>query len=130
MSKKKQISLVFMAVVYIIAGLNHFINPGVYLSIMPPSLPQPLMLVSISGICEIIFGILLLPLITRRFAAWCVILLLVAVFPANIQMTINYYHAHNPYLWITILRLPLQFILIRWAYAFTKRPKHFNFSGV
>jgi uncharacterized membrane protein len=130
MSKKKKISLVFMAAGYVVAGLNHFINPGIYLSIMPPLLPQPLMLVYISGICEIVFGILLLPLFTRRFAAWCMILLLIAIFPANIQMAINYYRAHNPYLWITILRLPLQFILIRWAYAFTKRPKHFNFSGV
>ncbi len=92
-----------MAAVYIVAGLNHFINPGIYLSIMPPLLPQPAMLVYISGICEIIFGILLLPLFTRRFAAWCIILLLVAIFPANIQMTINYYHAQTPYLWITIL---------------------------
>lgn len=119
-----------MSLPYIVAGLNHFINPGIYLSIIPPSLPQPSMLVSISGICEISFGILLLPLFTRRFAAWCIILLLVAIFPANIQMAINYYRAHNPYLWITILRLPLQFILIRWAYIFTKRPKHFNFLGV
>ncbi|MEO8713218.1 MAG: DoxX family protein [Parafilimonas sp.] len=116
-----------MSLLYIIAGINHFINQGMYVDIMPLWLSQHLLLVNISGACEIIFGILLLPLYTRRFAAWCIILLLIAVFPANIQMTINYYHEHNPYLWLTILRMPLQFVLIRWAWKFAKKP--FKKSG-
>ncbi len=127
MSKRKRISLVCMSLLYVAAGCNHFFNSKSYLQIMPPWLPQSLLLVYISGICEIVFGTLLLPLIARRFAAWCIILLLIAIFPANIQMAVNYYREHNSHLWLTILRLPLQFVLIRWAYAFAKPVKDFNF---
>lgn len=110
-----------MAALYVAAGSNHFINPAGYMQIMPLWLPQPLALIYISGVCEIVFGLLLLPLCTRRAAAWCIILLLVAIFPANIQMCINYFHEKNSYLWLTILRLPLQLILIRWAWLFAKK---------
>jgi len=87
---------------------------------MPPWLPLHNELVIISGICETLFGLLLVIPPTRRFAAWCIILLLIAIFPANIQMMINYWNEDKPGLWITILRLPLQFILIWWAYSFAK----------
>lgn len=120
MSKKKKISLVCMSLLYAAAGVNHFVNSKIYLQIVPPWLPQHLLLVYISGFFEIASGILLLPSTTRRFAAWCIIFLLIAIFPANIQMTISYYRAHNPYLWLTIIRLPLQFVLIWWAWKFSK----------
>ena len=110
-----------MTGVYVVAGSNHFIHPGTYLQIMPSWLPHQLALIYISGFCEIIFGLLLLPLTTRRIAAWCIILLLVAVFPANIQMSINYFHDGNSYRWLTILRLPLQLLLIRWAWLFARK---------
>jgi uncharacterized membrane protein len=45
---------------------------------------------------------------------------LIAVFPANIQMTINYANEHNPDLWISIVRLPIQILLIWWAWVYTK----------
>ena len=77
-------------------------------------------LVLISGIAEVLFALLLLFPVTRRFGAWGIIALLVAVFPANIQMLINYYQQNNPMLWIAVLRLPLQLVLIWWAYGFTK----------
>ena len=118
MLRKRKISLWCMVLLYVYAGINHFIHPAVYLQIMPPWLLQPLMLVYISGVCEIVFGLLLLPAYTKRIAVWCIIFLLIAVFPANIQMTINYYREHNPYLWLTIVRLPLQVILIWWAWSF------------
>lgn len=105
------------------AGINHFIHPEFYLKIMPPWLPWHEALVLISGVCEVVFALLLLLPATRRAGAWLIILLLVAVFPANIQMTINYWQEHNPKLWLTILRLPLQFLLIWWAYIYTKKPK-------
>lgn len=87
---------------------------------MPSWLPWHYPLIYISGICEMVFGILLLPKATRRLAAWGIILLLIAVFPANIQMMLNYQQEHDPNLWIAILRLPLQPLLIWWAWQFTK----------
>lgn len=115
-----------MALAYIAAGAWHFINPGPYLSIMPPWLPMHSLLVSISGIIEIVLGILLLIQGTRRIAAWGLILLLVAVFPANVQMMINYKVAHNPHYWLSVLRLPLQPLLIWWAYQYTGKPGNSN----
>jgi uncharacterized membrane protein len=118
----KKFFLYLMIVFYVVAGINHFINTSQYIRIMPPWLPYPLALVYISGIGEIAFGLLLIPRVTRRPAAWLVIALLVAIFPANIQMALNYWHGHDPQLWISIVRLPLQILLIAWAYIYTKWP--------
>ncbi len=113
------LSLYLMAALYFIAGINHFIHPKAYMRIMPPWIPFPKELVFISGAVEIACALLLLPSFSRRIAAWGIILLLIAVFPANIQMSLNYYRESNPYLWLTLLRLPLQILLIWWAYRFT-----------
>jgi uncharacterized membrane protein len=109
-----------MVLLYFAAGVNHFIHPAPYIKIIPPWLPYPQEVVVISGICEIICAILILLPATRVFGSWCLIALLIAVFPANIQMSINYYKENNPAFWGTILRLPLQAVLIFWAYKFTK----------
>ena len=116
----KKLSLFVMSVFYMGAGVNHFWHSEFYLRIMPPWLPWHNELVIISGVCEVGFGMLLLFSSTRKLAAWGIVLLLIAIFPANIQMMLNYYNESNPKLWITILRLPLQIILILWAYSFTK----------
>ena len=116
----KKVSLALMIILYVAAGINHFINPGIYLNIMPPWVPMHDEMVFISGVCEILFAVLLIFPSTRRLGAWLIIILLIAVFPANVQMTINDYHQHNPKLWLSILRLPLQILLIWWAYSFTK----------
>lgn len=109
-----------MAVLYIAAGFNHFVLPEFYIKIMPPWLPYHSALVFISGICEIVFGLMLLLPFTRQVAAWLIIGLLVAVFPANIQMMLQYLHENNPRLWMAVVRLPLQLGLIWWAYRVTK----------
>jgi uncharacterized membrane protein len=119
----KKLSLYSMIVLYIAAGLYHFINPEFYMRIMPPWVPYPKEMIFISGVCEVLFALLLLFPFTRRTGAWCIILLLVAVFPANIQMLLNYRNENNPLLWIAIVRLPLQIILIGWAYRFARKPK-------
>jgi uncharacterized membrane protein len=116
----KKIFLYLMALLYVAAGINHFANAGTYENIMPPYLPWHLVLIYASGIGEIVCGVLLVPLATRRFGAWMTIALLIAVFPANIQMMINYMHAVNPQLWVAVLRLPLQGVLIWWAFQYTK----------
>ncbi len=114
----KSAGLYVMAALYIAAGVNHFLHTSMYASIMPPWLPRQKFLIYASGVFEILLGIFLMPLQTRRFAVYSIIALLIAVFPANIQMSINYYRSHNPYLWLTIVRLPLQFLLIWWAYIY------------
>jgi uncharacterized membrane protein len=115
------LSLYSMAALYLIAGFNHFWHPRMYQRIMPPYIPYHLPMVYISGVCEIAFALLLLPIATRWLAAWLIIALLIAVFPANIQMAIDYSRRHNPYTWLAILRLPVQLVLIFWAWQFTKR---------
>ncbi len=110
-----------MSLVYIVAGINHFINPAMYRSIMPPWLPWHRELVLISGVLEVVLGVLLLFPGTRVPAAWGIILLLIAVFPANIQMALQWWRESHPYLWAALLRLPLQGLLIWWAYTYTKQ---------
>lgn len=117
---KKQHYAILMGIIYILAGINHFLNPNFYLKIMPSYLPYPLPLVYLSGLAEIISGILLIPVKTRKLGAWCVIALLVAVFPANVQMSISEYGKGGLMFYLSLIRLPFQFVLIYWAYLFTK----------
>jgi uncharacterized membrane protein len=121
MSKQKKIGLFIIAGFYVLAGAYHFINPGFYKKIMPPWLSWHYFIIYFSGACEIVLGSLLIPQQTRKTAAWGIIVLLVAVFPANIQMMLNFRDQHDPNLWIAILRLPLQPLLIWWAYQYTTK---------
>ncbi|RHX87453.1 DoxX family protein [Leptospira stimsonii] len=110
-------SLYSMAVLYILAGILHFVIPKFYLRIMPPYIPYPKFVVWISGLIEIGLGLLLFFPETRSIGAWGTILLLIAVFPANL------YHYQSrrktdPPKWTLFLRLPLQIVLIYWAYTF------------
>jgi uncharacterized membrane protein len=116
----KTILLYLMSLLYFAAGVYHFVNPKMYLRIMPTWLPAHLPLVYISGVCEIIAALLLIPESTRPLGAWLTIALLIAVFPANIQMLVNFHQKHHPGLWIAIARLPLQLVLIWWAWTYTK----------
>ena len=120
-AKLKNISLVIMSALYFGAGIYHLINPNVYVKIMPSWLGWHKQLVLISGICELSFAILLLITKTRKLASWLIIAMLISIFPANIQMMLNYYKEGHAMLWLAILRLPLQLILIWWAYIFTKK---------
>lgn len=109
-----------LALAFIVAGLNHFVNTAFYLSIMPPLLPAHLFLVYLSGACEIALGaLLLIPKYARR-GAWGLIILLLGVFPANIYMALNtdlFPQFSAMAIW---LRLPLQFVLILWAFWYTR----------
>lgn len=108
-----------MSLLYTVAGINHFIHPEFYQKIMPPWLPGHELIIIISGILEIFLGLLLLKSDARNGAAWGIIVLLIIIFPANIQMLFNYISQKHPNLWVAILRLPLQLVLIWWAYTFT-----------
>ena len=102
-----------------LAGLYHFANPAFYLRMMPPYLPWHLSLIHLSGFFEVALGLLLLVPKYTRLAAWGLIALLIAVFPANIHMALNpqlFPDLPPIALW---LRLPLQLVFIAWAYWFT-----------
>lgn len=120
----KKTLLYAMSVLYILAGICHFIFTKTYLTIMPSWLPWHRALVYISGVLESVYGVLLIFPITRQLAALLIISLLMAVYPANIQMAVNYYEEQNPYLWLAMARLPLQFVLIYWAYLYTGKNKN------
>ncbi len=114
-----------LACLMIFAGLNHFINPDLYLQIMPAYLPWHLFLVYLSGALEILFGFLLYIPALSKMAAWGMILVLIGVFPANINMALhsNTSDIPNFLLW---LRLPLQGVLIAWATLYTRSSNSFS----
>jgi uncharacterized membrane protein len=100
----------------------HFVLPQAYLRIMPPYLPSPWLLVSISGAAEILGGVGILIPFTRHFAAWGLVALLIAVLPANIYTATA--HLPLPGLagesWLQWVRIPLQVPLIYWAWLYTR----------
>jgi len=111
--------LYLMAVIYFLAGLNHFRVPRLYARMIPPALPSPKALNIISGLAEIILAIgLCIPQVSA-YAAWGIIALLVAVFPANVFMYTNPKAAMGMPKWMLLIRLPLQLLLIWWAYLYT-----------
>ena len=114
-----------MALIYIGAGINHFINEEFYLAIMPPYIPWHRLAVQLSGVAETALGLTLLITPLRALAAWGVILLLLAVFPANLHMALHpaATGAGDLPQWLLWLRLPLQAVLIAWAYAYTRPVK-------
>ena len=133
-NRLKLLSRYLFGLWFVLAGLYHFVNPAFYLRMMPPYLPWHLFLIYLSGFFEMALGALLLVPKYTRLAAWGLIALLVAVFPANVHMALN------PQLFPDIppvalwLRLPLQFVFIAWAYWFTSggqrasksRPNNFH----
>lgn len=111
-------------ILFILAGLNHFRSPDFYVNIMPPYLPWHRELVAISGVAEIALGALLLFRRWTVLAGWGLIALLVAVFPANLHMAMHpdlYPSLAPAALW---MRLPLQGLLIAWAYYYTRPAAH------
>ena len=111
--------------VFVVAGLLHFLSPGTYERIMPPYLPLHRELVYLSGAMEIAGGLGLLPKRTRGVAGIGLILLLAAVLPANVQMLLDARDAGKPSWWITLLwlRLPLQLVLAAWVWN-VSRPRN------
>ncbi len=113
------LSLYIMSAIYILAGLNHFRVPKIYLTIMPPYIPYPEFMVFISGVIEVILGAALLWPPTTSMAAWGIVALLMAILPPHIYMIQNQKNWSKIPIWALWLRLPMQAILIYWAYSFT-----------
>ena len=113
--------LVFAAA-FVVAGTLHFVVPEAYVRIVPPYLPKPLLLVWISGAAEIAGGAGLLVRRVRRAAAWGLVALLIAVWPANIYSAMAHLHYGGIFgaSWLQWLRVPLQLPLIAWAWSYTR----------
>ena len=114
-------SQALIALVFVIAGVLHLIWPDAYVKIVPPWLPAPALLVFVSGLCEVAGGVGVLLPSTRVVAGWGLIALLIAVFPANVQMLVDgrAHHATRASQLALIARLPLQFWLIWWVWRAT-----------
>lgn len=108
-----------MGTLYLLAGINHFRNPRLYLKIIPPYFPDPKLLNKIAGIAEIILGIGLCIPQFSPVAAWGIIALLIAIFPANLFMFTNKKAGMGLPKIILFIRLPLQIVLMVWAYYYT-----------
>jgi uncharacterized membrane protein len=119
--------LYVMGILYVLAGVMHFIVPKVYARIVPPQFPRPVLLVYLSGIAEIVLGIGVIIRRTRRPSAWGLIALLLAVFPANVYMARRGMIPDGIPDWASDLarialwvRLPFQGVLMLWAWWYTR----------
>ncbi len=120
-SMTKKIGLILLALFFMAAGINHFVNSDIYVAIVPHYLPAHLELVYLSALFEILggIGVVLSPI--RQWVGYGLIALLIAVFPANIYMAMN----PDKFVdivsaWVLYARLPLQFLLIWWTFWATR----------
>jgi uncharacterized membrane protein len=119
----RRLALLGLSAFFVVAGVNHFLNPGFYIQMMPPYLPAHTALVYLSGLLEIAGGVAVMVPRLRTVAGSGLILLLVAVFPANLHM------AQNPRLFPDMsptalyVRLPFQALFVAWAYWATRPEK-------
>ena len=116
----KLITIYLMSLFYILGGIKHFTNVDWYMKIMPPYLSYHKELVYLSGAFEIILGIMLVFEKTRFLAGWGLILLLIAVFPANIYLAQTNGAAMNISPALAWGRLPFQAVFIALAYWHSK----------
>lgn len=111
--------LYLMALIYTVAGLNHFRSPKLYERIIPPYFSNPKLLNIISGFAEIALGIALMIPMLSNYAAWGIIALLIAVFPTHVYMYQNEKAGMKLPKLVLLLRMPLQLVLMYWAYLYT-----------
>lgn len=118
MPKARSILRVVLALAMVVVGILHFTAFEAFVAIIPSWLPAPALLVEISGVAEILGGVGLLVPRARLFAAYGLIALYIAVFPANVSMAIHHQSigsAETPS-WVLWARLPFQALFIAWAY--------------
>ncbi len=120
--RARRLALFALAAFFVVAGVNHFVNPDFYLRIMPPYLPAHRALVYLSGCFEILGGLAVLVPRVRAQAGWGLILLLLAVYPANLHMALHPELFPDVSTGALYARLPLQFLFVAWAY-WASRPE-------
>lgn len=109
------------AAIFMTTGTLHFVIERFFTAIVPKGLPNPRLLVHLSGIAEFAGGVGVLIPATRRLAGQGLIALLLAVFPANINMAVNSERFKQFPAWALWLRLPLQFAIIAQVWLATQR---------
>lgn len=115
--------LTLMGLFYVFAGVLHFLRPEAYLPMMPGYLPAPRALIYVSGAAEVLGGVGVLIPRTRRAAAWGLVALLVAVWPANLHIALENVplfgaeQGAGAWNWV---RLAFQVPLILWAWSYTR----------
>ncbi len=107
-----------MACLYLVAGVLHFVYPKVYLRIMPPWIPGPKPMVYLSGLLEIAFGAALFFPGARETGLYGIIALLLLFLPVHVHMLGNRKAAMGLPSWVLVLRIPLQGLLIYWAFSY------------
>ncbi len=123
MQNLKKAGLIILVIFYFAAGVNHFINPSIYVTIIPEYLPYPAFLNLLSGACEIAFALLLIPNKTRSFAAWAVVMMLIAFLPVHVKMIVDApfgvgWLRITPFVaWVRIIIF--QPLLMLWAICYT-----------
>jgi uncharacterized membrane protein len=116
----KRVALLLLAAAFSYAGVTHFTGPEFFVAIVPPYLPEPLLLVYLSGVAEIAGGVGVLIPRLRRLAGWGLLALLVAVYPANIHMALHPEQFPQMTPMALYVRLPIQFVLAAWVWWATK----------
>ncbi|WP_179376564.1 DoxX family protein [Winogradskyella wichelsiae] len=112
------IGLYIMAVLYFIAGIMHFIKPKTYMRIMPNYLPNHQALVYLSGLAEIILGIGLCIPMLKNLSIYGIIAMLAVFLLVHFYMLSSEKAAAGVPKWVLILRIPLQFGLMYWAWIY------------
>lgn len=128
----KELLRVILAVCMLVAGSLHFIVPEPFIKIVPDLLPAPAALVCISGFFEILGAVGLLVPPVSQAAAWGLVVLFIAVYPANINMAVNHIQIANipDSNWFQAIRLPFQFVLIAWAWWYTRTDDNPNQASI
>lgn len=110
-------STVFLAGIFGLSGVLHFVKPEPYEKIVPKPLPFKRELVQVSGAAELACAAMLIAPPTRRLGGRLSAWLLLAVFPANVQMTVSAFQKPAPWWYrvATVARLPLQAPMVLWA---------------
>jgi uncharacterized membrane protein len=115
------VSRKLLAAFFVGGGINHFVSPRFYRAMVPPALaPQAKRVVELSGVAEVLGGVGVLLPRTRRLSGVALIALLAAVFPANLYMASDPERFDKVPRWALFARLPLQPLMIWWAWSATR----------
>lgn len=121
--------LLTQSLLYAAGGLNHFVHSGTYVAIMPTHYSDPLAWVHFTGAAEIAGAAGLLVPQTRRAAAWSIIAMLVGYYDVHFYMVMHAGRFATLPLWALYARLPLQLLLIYWAWLYARRNDPAGFNG-
>lgn len=108
-----------LGIIFILAGMNHFRKPKLYEKVIPPYIPAHSTVVMLSGIAEMVLGFMLMNKNAQEGAAWGIIIAMILFIPVHIYMLQNKKAGLKLPKWLLILRIPLQFGIIFWAYLYT-----------